>query len=499
MTLLSRLQSLALAGFLLSFLPLSVAALYFNYVFLALDLRLSLRGRLRRNQGFQRHNVLITGVETPHGLHLARAFYSTGHNVTGVAARHGLLPSHARFSAKLSRFYQLKHALVDESATESTKEILRIVQHENIDLWIDCSQPRHSSYLRHAKAVVERRSRCLVFFPSDKHTDIFASPDAFLDYAHSCGLPSLDSFRVGSRAEIHNVLNTSQGKKRYKLTAPDGTGIKPVLPRRTLSQTYHVISKAKVQKDTPWQLKQYVGGQERYTTVGIVARGHLKAFAASPLPAPKHLRPLPPRSATIKALRSYVEALCRSLGDDFTGHIIIDFVTDEASSLTGVEKLHFSVDGRLEPDASLLLFQGLQGYSVLTRAYLATVASVSNSTVSERTSHHEEDDNTITNTNEDPINVGTSRVIYSLGYDFSQLAILPVQKFLGFQIGLIQLFTRLAALASHFLVGQEYVYLFSDPLPFWWLYQVYLPCTLVQSALQLGSQRNASRLQALMT
>ncbi|RMD44133.1 hypothetical protein DV735_g1035, partial [Chaetothyriales sp. CBS 134920] len=436
-----------------------------------------------------RHNILITGIETPHGLHLARAFYATGHNVTAVATGHGLLPLHARLFVKLSRFYQLKHALAEEYAGESAKEILDLVQRENIDLWIDCSQPRHSSYLRHTKAVVERRSRCLAFFPNDKHTDLFAGPDAFLGYAGSRGLPSLDNYRVGSRAEIHNVLNNSQGKKRYKLTRPDGTGIKPVLPRRTLSQTYHAVSQAKVQKDSPWQLRQYVEGQERYTTVGIVVGGHLRAFAASPLPAPKYLCLLPPLSATSKALRSYVEALCASLGDDFTGHTIIDFVTDEASSLTGVERLHLSVDGRLEPDASLLLFQGLQGYLVLTQSYLAAVASVANSTVSETAEHYEGADNT----NE----VLAGRVIYSLGYDLSQLAILPVQNFLSLKIGIVRLFGSLFTLASHLLDGQECVYHFGDPLPFWWLYQVYLPLSLVQSALQPGSRRNTSRLQAL--
>ncbi|RMZ82472.1 hypothetical protein DV737_g1967, partial [Chaetothyriales sp. CBS 132003] len=298
MTVVSRLQYLALAGFLLSLFPLSVTVLYFNYALLALDPKPSLRGRLRRNRGFQRRNLLITGIETPHGLHLARAFYSTGHNVIAAATQHGLLPLHVRFSAALWGFYRLKHSLTDESASESTKEILDIVQNENIDLWIDCSQPRHSSCLRHAKAVVERRSRCLVFLPSDKHADLFASSDAFLSYVHGQGLPGLDSYQVGSRAEIHNVLNTSRGKKRYKLTGPDGAGAKPILPRRTQSQTYHQISQVKVQKDSPWQLKQHVEGQERFTTVGVVVNGHLWAFAASPLSTPQYLYSLPPRDCT---------------------------------------------------------------------------------------------------------------------------------------------------------------------------------------------------------
>ncbi|RMZ87704.1 hypothetical protein DV736_g5069, partial [Chaetothyriales sp. CBS 134916] len=445
MTLVSRLQSLALTGFLLSLFPLSVALLCFNYALLALDLKPSLRGRLRRSRGFQRHNLLITGIETPHGLHLARAFHSTGHNVTAAATEHRLLPVHVRFSAVLWRFYQLKHTLTDESASESIKEILDIVQNENIDLWIDCSQPRHSSQLRHAKAVVERRSRCLVFLPSDKYTDLFASSDAFLSYAHSQGLPGLDSYQVGSRAEIHDVLNTSRGKKRYKLTGPDGARAKSVLPRRTLSQTYHEISEVMVQKDSPWQLKQHVESQERYTTVGVVVKGHLWAFAASPVSAPQYLDSLPPRSATNKALRSYVEALCRGLGDDFTGHINIDFVTDETPSLTGVEKSHFPVDGRVEPGASLLLFQGLHGYLVLARAYLAVLASVADDVL---------------------IKARAGRGVYSLGYDISQLAILPVEKLLTFRIGIIQLFGEFATLAGHILVGQECVYDFRDPLPF---------------------------------
>ena len=492
MTLSSRLGSLLLAGFALSFLPLSLAALCFNYAVLALTLRPSLRSRLRHNPGFQRRTILITGIGTPQGLHLARTFYGTGHNVIGADAGQKLLPLHARFSNSLYKFRRLRHSLVEEPASDYILEILDLIQKYNIELWIDSSQQRISGNLRQAKLIVERRSRCLCFLPSDNLAAAFTNSDVFLDFTRSQGLPGLDSRQVGSRAEIHNVLNDSRGKKRYVLSGPDAPPARTLLPRRTLSQTYNEISKVKIQKDRRLHLKQYVEGQERYTTVGVVVKGELKCFAASPLSTSHCFQALPPSSAINRSLLSYVKALCDRLGPGYTGHICIDFCAEDKASARGVEKAILPFDGRIGPDASLLLFQGLDGTLDLARSYLSIFLPIANGAGE----HNDSSDQDVGLDTATP--AWTDKGFYSFGYDVFQLALLPLIQMLNFKVSPNQLIRGATMLVNHVVFWQECVYDFADPLPFWWLYQVYLPVTLILSLFQKQSRTPSSNMQLMI-
>ena len=160
----SRPQSLLLAALAACVLPFSIGCLLFNYAILALAPRKTLRKAFRRTPGFKAKKILVTGIATPYGLRLARAFHQVGHNVVGADYQDTLLPLHTRLSISLLRFRRLKAA----GNTELAKELLAIVQIESASLWIDCSQTIPPTTLAAARNLIEQSTSCVCFAPSDQ-------------------------------------------------------------------------------------------------------------------------------------------------------------------------------------------------------------------------------------------------------------------------------------------------------------------------------------------
>ena len=464
-----------LAGFALLFLPLSTAALCLNYAVLALRIPPTLRARLRRNRGFQTRTVLITGISTPQGLRIARAFHETGHDVVGAEPDHRLLPTYGRFSISVSKYRRLSQSLADEPVSEFIKEILELIEQFNIQIWIDCSQQRSTTNLRQAKTIIERKSRCQCFLPSDSAAAAFTDSLAFLSYTRAQGLPIIDNHSVSSRAEIHDVLNSSRGKKKYLLSAPNAAPVRALLPRRTPSQTYNEISKLRIQKDTKWHLNQQIDNQEKYTTFALVVRGDVKAFAASP--ASSSLQALPQSSALNKALTNYVETWCEKLGLSYTGHLSIDFCVDEVATATGVEKTILPIDGRIGSGATVTLFQGPNGSLDLVRSYLSVLTPTMNGV------KHSQAEEAFGQT-DIAYPSKTEKGVFSLGNEVLLLAILPLTKLLTLRMRLVVFLRSLLLLINHIAFWQESLYDSRDPLPFWWMYQIYLPVVLIWSCVR---------------
>ena len=403
--------------------------------------------------------------------------------MVGADYQDSILPLHARLSISLLKFRRLKAV----ARNDLIEELMSLIWSESIDLWVDCSKGIPDTTLATAKGVIEQSTSCICFVPSDQVVKLFSTPQSLLAFAHRLGLPVPDSHPVKSRDDIHNVLNLSRGKKRYVLkesASPAASSPRAMLPRRTLSQTYNEVANYKLNKNSQLVLEQSLEGLQRTMTFSIVARGKVKAFVACQEASSGAYQMLSSKSLQSALLR-YVASLAQHLGDDMNGHVWIDFCIEEKATETGVEQRVLPVSGRLTAGIPGLSFQGTDGSVDLVRAYLSAFSTTTNGSTAY--------DSFSTNGYKDeiPRPSTASREIYSLANNLSRLA-QAIYKLLKFQPSLSRVLDLTLDLARHIATDQECVYDFSDPLPCWYLYQIYIPVCLFISCFRGTDKRPAA-------
>ena len=208
-------ECLSLAILTLSCLPVSTLILLLSYLYTSVYPWIPVHQRLSRTPGYKSRTILITGVISPYGLRLARAFHRTGHVVIGADREHGGLPSHVRFSRALTRFYQLT---TETGEARAAKHIAHIVRHEHVDLWISCSSSANLSVEAQASTIIRQNTECQCFTLLPDEMPYLESRETFMEYLADQGLPVPESYQVTSRAEIHDVLSKSRGKSEISST-----------------------------------------------------------------------------------------------------------------------------------------------------------------------------------------------------------------------------------------------------------------------------------------
>jgi hypothetical protein len=460
-------------------LPLSLWILFLNKLLLLASPASfqNTRKRVFRHPGFRSRRILVTGVSTSYGLRVARAFYDTGHDVVGADKSNSRIPSPAAFSTTLHRYYRLKNDPINFA-----KQVLRTVLLEEIDLWVDCSETIPTSALAHAHAVIEAKTTCVCFVAPEQLRNALSTSRKFLEFASSAGLNIPEVHTVRSRDEVHGLLNQAHGKKRYYLTssgAPSSTSRRTALPRRTLSQTYNEVSQLRIQNDSGWVLEQSTEGLARYDTFAILARGLVKAFAVSQVIKPMTFQIVHDSNLT-RVMLSDVEKLAQHLGPDVSCHLRVVFCIEEKQTDTGVEHRLLPVDGGIIPDYTALAFQGYAGSIALIQAYFGLMP---------------ESIDIVPNGLSDGAPPPQPRVpqpsqtlvgIYSYANDIW----LASEALRELAIG--KTILAWIELATHIFFWFDIDYSFADPVPYWYLWQVYVPLKVIKSALT-PRPRNATQ------
>ncbi|OAL39218.1 hypothetical protein AYO20_01536 [Fonsecaea nubica] len=487
MPLMVSIQYLFFASVAASCIPASTLLLIFNLVWISLFPRTSVHQRLKRVPGFRSRTVFITGVNTPHGLRLARAFHSTGHKVVGADYEPDGFPIHVRFSNALSRFYRLPSQSDDSRHVEYIACLVRIIEQEHADLWINCTGSADPSTEAQARSVIEQNSQCECFALRVNDVPYFATREAFLLYMASQGLPVPETHHVKSRDEVHNVLNQARGRRKYLLHNLDQNGIpassaRAVLPRRTLSQTYNTVSQMAITTTMPWKLEQDVDELERYHTFAIIVRGSLRAFAASRLRHPGCYQLLEPKSALSMAMLRFVHTFASNQGHDFTTHLGIDFCVEEQVTESGVAQIILPIQVCVKAQAAAQLFQGLGGSVQLTRAYLECLNADQVNTDKQVTRPAYAAAQPMPK--ENGVATPDSKIhgTYCFGQDLLRLCFEPLLSLVTLKIGVIDYVRQLIQFSGHLILWQDDLYDFQDPVPFWWSYQVFIPLRFVKTA-----------------
>lgn len=179
----------------LLFLPLDnsvlVVALALSHIspFLPWLATLSHRQDILRDVRFRPKTILVTGIETPHGLHVARCFYREGHRVVGVAITETSFPSGESLSRALVSYFRI-------TKLDYVSRLLDIVQREKADIWIPCSQTFSEAEDAVAKEKIEGQTSCRCFTMGPELASQWIQSDDFVQYMIKQGLPVVENHQV---------------------------------------------------------------------------------------------------------------------------------------------------------------------------------------------------------------------------------------------------------------------------------------------------------------
>ncbi|KAI4145740.1 MAG: hypothetical protein LQ340_006179 [Diploschistes diacapsis] len=468
-------HSSALILLSLCVLPISTYVLLCAYTLQALLVSASKTQSRRKTPNFQPRRVLISGINTTNGLALARSFHKAGHHVTGVDCHISPLPGIGRVSRAVKKYYSLSIPRDELAATDYVHALLQVVQEERADLWVSCSAFTTSVEDSLAKEVIERKTKCRCLGLDLATTSLLSNQSDFLQHARSMGLPSRESYNVTSRNEVHHVIGAaapssrsftiskvrSRQNKEDKLAPP--RNISPLLPRRSVSETYQVVSEIAISPEAPYVLEEDVGGEE-YTTYCLVIRGSVKAFAACPVPGRSmQIQALPASSGLHQAMLKFAQEFTSRFEHELTGNLSFTFRVQESATADGYHSKLIPVACEPKAEMPSILLHYTKGD--LPGTILAILRkSASNGYVKPST--------TII-TVEQPLSC------YWTGHDLVSMVVLPSLRFLSLQAGLSELLRGWFLFTRNLLFSKDITFELWDPFPWWWQYHVYWPVQLL--------------------
>ncbi|KAL4884301.1 hypothetical protein BJY04DRAFT_17128 [Aspergillus karnatakaensis] len=319
--------SLALLPLDNSILLLAVALRYASLFFRPLRL-LRRRQEILQDVRFHPKTILITGVDTPQGLHVARCFYTEGHRVVGADITNAKFASGGSMSRALAAYYRV-------SKPHYVPMLLDIVLREKVDVWIPCSQGTSVVEDAMAKQAIESRTSCKSITLDTDLTFHWSEPDTFIQRLSEKDLPVVESHYIQSRDSIHKILHRSPTKTFHirKGSPADKNNI--ILPKRTVSLTYSEVSRMHVSKDSPWLMQQHARLGE-FVAELLVIHGNVTAILVRPVSDTTEWGRSPLNEGLAAAIHKLMDRFASKCGARTTGHITVRLMVDEELALNSV-------------------------------------------------------------------------------------------------------------------------------------------------------------------
>lgn len=289
-----------------------------------------------------RKTILITGVSMTKGLTISRLLaQNTPHRIIGADVEPIPFTSPGRYSCSLSAFYTLEQP-DDDDAEPYIDSLLSVMQREKVDLWISCSSViaavEDGNVASIAKGEMGPNFHAIQFSAED--VEKLHNKDTFIDYIATLGLDVPLSYRCTSSDEVLDILSSAHRgrekteKEKQFIMKPIGVDdrargtMMTLLPLSTPSATNAHIATLQVTQNNPFQLQQYISGEE-YCTHALVIRGVVKAFTACPSSdLLMHYKALPPSSLLHQQMLDFTTKVALDGGEEFTGHLSFDFLVE---------------------------------------------------------------------------------------------------------------------------------------------------------------------------
>ncbi|KAL5360417.1 hypothetical protein BJX96DRAFT_150312 [Aspergillus floccosus] len=457
----SRLLRIALSIILL---PLNNAILIALYIWKDVSIRLSYPSPLRPRQTalkdvhFYPKSVLITGVDTPYGLAVARAWYAQGHRVVGAGiSERGLIPSGESLSTAVAAVYHIPHDLY-------ASRLLDVVQREKIDIWVPCSASTTAMDDARAKEAIESRTSCVCISLGTPLARRFARQDTFYQYLQEKELPVVENHHVQSRDTIHKILHRSPTKvyrvRRPSAAMSDGHAV--ILPKRTLSLTYSEVSEIQISKDRPWVMQQQSRLGE-FSAELLVVGGQVQTLRVFSLKSHSVICHSRLDEGLATAIHKLVARFASKAGSQMTGHLNVQLMVDEEVDANHVRYVIHIAGCALGASATECLLRTTPAHT-LVRGYLAVLAPQTNGTASLCDDSHMRP---LTIESADP---PRKYSLYQTVRDSGIRRILPALYSTLQKVDKIN-----DGLSNLLFFWKDWRFSSWDPLPWWWHTHVYQP------------------------
>ncbi|KAL2868089.1 uncharacterized protein BJX67DRAFT_60697 [Aspergillus lucknowensis] len=446
----------------LIFLPLDNTILFVAVIYSYISSLFPPSGTRNRRQilqdvRFYPKTILVTGVDTPHGLGLTRRWYNEGHRVVGADITDAQVTSGESMSRALFAYYRIPKA-------GYVSGLLDIVQREKVDVWIPCSQYSSAVEDATAKGLIESRTACKCITLDAEFAAQWGRPESFMQYLQQNDLPIMESQLVQSRDSIHKILHRSPTKIYHlRKTAGDPRQDNPiVLPKRTLSLTYSEVSKLQISKDSPWLIQQHARLGESIAELLMIS-GAITAIAVRPANQESTWGNSPLNEGLTTTIHKLMERFASAGGPRATGHLSIRLMVDEELNTDSVRYAVYIAGCTQGPTAIAHLLQSTPT-SALASGYLT---ALSPNGLTSKPSLDVLPGNTRTSITKTPMR-WSGLCQMARGYDIRRglPAFYPVAQRIDWVVdeaGNLLLFWR------------NWRFSLADPLPWWWHNHVFHP------------------------
>lgn len=436
------------------FLPLDNAILLATYFVGHLALPRSAancrRQSVLRDVRFQPRTILVTGIDSPHGLAVARCWYYEGHRVIGADVTDLPVRSGESMSKTLAAFYGVVKS-------QYVSQLLDIIHREKADMWIPCSEQVDAMDEAVAKQVIEGRTDCRCIQLDPELASRFGTPESFRQFLVEKGLPTVENHQVQSRDSVHKILNRSPSKayQMRRLNPAEGNKVL-ALPKRTLSLTYSEVSEIQISKDNPWILQQQTRLGE-FVAELLVVRGYVKTIKIRPGDQQSEWGASRLDQGLAIAIHRLMDRFAMKGGPRMTGHLSVHLMVDEEFDANSVRHVLHIAGCNQDAAAAKTLLQDAS--PALASGYLAVLSPQVNKVPGEL----------------DEVAYGNAKTTIAgkscgeMNWDSAVLKHVPSLPSIIRQLdGLFLEAPRLP-----FWKNARFSYL--DPLPWWWHAHVYAP------------------------
>ncbi|KAI1480271.1 hypothetical protein F4774DRAFT_418289 [Daldinia eschscholtzii] len=434
--------------------------------------------------------VLVTGVGMAKGLTLARAFYASGHRVIGADIDDPHIPCPGRYSRSLSAFYRLPKSTGKDGPDDYIRELINIVNIENVKLWVSCSGVTNAVQDAQAKESIEKRTLCKCIQFDVQTTSTLHDKGSFMDECKKLDLPIPETYEVRSKYDTFRILSgcvTSNPDRRYILK-PVGMddihrGNMTILPLESEEETKHHISQLPISDSNPWILQQYIPGGKEYCTHALVIGGIVKCFLACPSSEFLMNYELLQDSALWKAMLMFtIEFVQRSPRPEaMTGHLSFDFMTSEESvHYGGFRRNIYAIECNPRAHTAAVLFgHGSPEAQDMVQAYIDAINVKRKMFITDDLLS----DEVLLLSAEEKVVMPSENMHprYWIGHDLVSLLLYPLYHWCIGSIDSRTAISNVLEFVSHMLLWKEGTFEVWDPLPAFSLYHIYWPMKLVTS------------------
>jgi predicted ATP-grasp superfamily ATP-dependent carboligase len=297
-----------------------------NLALTAIALVVAILARPARVVAAKPKTILISGGKMTKSLQLARSFHRAGHRVISIESHKYWLTGH-RFSWAIDRFYTVPKP----QAPDYLDALLKIVQLEDVDIYIPVCSPVSSYYDAQAKQVLSKYCEVMHFDP--ELVQKLDDKSEFSAISAALGLAVPEAYRITQSQQILD-FDFSQHAQKYILKSIPYDSVRRLnltqLPCNTLSETAAFVAELPISEHNPWILQAFIPGQE-YCTHSTVRNGKLQLHCCCKSSAFQINYEMVDRPEIEAWVSEFVAGL------HLTGQVSFDFIQTDDGSLYAIE------------------------------------------------------------------------------------------------------------------------------------------------------------------